>query len=206
MSDLSVAEWPAQPEPRLARAWPVLRRWLRPPSFFVRRRRWVFRLVDDTIPTDVVSGAGGFSASGMGAGSSAGFAISAGGVSAGLDAATCSLPADSAAGGGLIGGRGRHLRGARSPSLLRVARRAASPARAASFRYAARRPVPGRAPGRSAGKFLVGCAQQRRRAESEDQYRHRQHDRGEQKTKAREHGRQDSAEAGEREFLRRPLS
>ena len=47
-----------------------------------------------------------------------------------------------------------------------------------------------RMPRRSAGKLLVSGTQQRRCAESEHQYRHRQHDRGEQKTKAREHERQ----------------
>ena len=47
----------------------------------------------------------------------------------------------------------------------------------------------GGAPRRSAGEFLVRRAQQRRRAKPEDQDRHRQHDRGEQKTKAGEHGR-----------------
>ena len=55
----------------------------------------------------------------------------------------------------------------------------------------------GGAPGRVAGEFLVGGAQQRRRAEPEDQYRHRQHDRGEQKTEAGQHGKANSALAGE---------
>ena len=41
---------------------------------------------------------------------------------------------------------------------------------------------------RSAGDFLMRRAQQRRRAKSEDQHRRRQQDRGEQETKAREHG------------------
>src|SRR5258705_11159078 len=46
----------------------------------------------------------------------------------------------------------------------------------------------GRMPKRITGKFLVGGAQQRRRAKPEDQYRHREQDRGEQKTETWEHG------------------
>ena len=47
----------------------------------------------------------------------------------------------------------------------------------------------GRCPSRrSAGDFLMRRAQQRRRAKPEDQHRRRQQDRGEQETKAREHG------------------
>jgi hypothetical protein len=38
--------------------------------------------------------------------------------------------------------------------------------------------------------------EQRRRAEPEDQYRHRQHDRGEQKTEAGQHGEAGSTFAG----------
>ena len=59
------------------------------------------------------------------------------------------------------------------------------------------------APRRVAGKFLVRRAEQRRRAKPEDQYRRRQHDRGEQKTEAGEHGGANSAFAG---VLQRPLS
>jgi hypothetical protein len=51
-----------------------------------------------------ISTAGGFSSVGNGNDASAGFAISAGGVSVGLKAATCSLPADPAADGGCSAG------------------------------------------------------------------------------------------------------
>jgi len=47
-----------------------------------------------------------------------------------------------------------------------------------------------RAPRRDAGELFMGCAQQRGRAKPEDQNRHRQDDRREQKPKTGEHGRQ----------------
>lgn len=141
MSDLSVAEWPAQPEPRLARAWPVLRLWLRPPSFFARRLRWVFRLWTTRFRQMWSRGLAGFPQAAWGLA---------------VRQALRSLPAAFPQVSMLQPVRCRRIRRQaggdrrarpspsrpRSPSLLRVVRRAASQAWAVSCPDAGRRGLP----------------------------------------------------------------
>ena len=126
-----------------------------------------------------------------------GFAASGGADSSGLSAAISrALPALSS------GSRARpaprfwsDLRrcGGRTSSTGSSAtgdRRAAAPGSASGRRSAGQIPARAAPARRKAGKFLVRGAQQGRGAKPEHQDRHRQHDRGEQKTEAGEHGRE----------------
>ena len=69
-------------------------------------------------------------------------------------------------------------------------RSAAGPASASAVALLGEHRFGRRPPRRDAGKFLMRGAQQRRGAKPEHQDRHRQYDRGEQKTKTGEHGRE----------------